>query len=795
MVHFTGSMKLTINEAENLRPTDFALRHQVVGLIAKGQQQLLDPYISIDVDDTLLGRTTTKPKTLKPVWNEDFSMEVRNGQNICLTVFHDAAIPPDEFVANCTIAFEDIVDKKSSDIWVDLEPTGRLHVMVELNGTTSDELPKERIFKEKEGPMHKRRNALKRRVHQVNGHKFMATFFKQPTFCSICKEFIWGIMSPQGYQCQVCTCVVHKRCHQSAVTKCPGLKETVADEDTSLVSGQRFNINVPHRFHEHNYKRFTFCDHCGSMLYGLINQGLRCQVCKLNVHKRCLKNVPNNCGINTKYMAKVLQELGICGDKLGSTTKRKKVMCHDDEGPGSSSSPGTRSSSNKDIDLELMGYSGATSSSSSSMNYDSSACMALHKFNLIKVLGKGSFGKVLLAELKGTDEVYAIKVLKKEAILQEDDVECTMTEKRILALSAKHPFLTSLHSCFQTKDRLFFVMEYVNGGDLMFQIQKTRKFDENRARFYSAEVTLALMFLHRHGIIYRDLKLDNILLDIDGHCKIADFGMCKEGMSPGKTTHTFCGTPDYIAPEILQELDYDTSVDWWALGVLMYEMMAGQPPFEADNEEDLFESILHDDVLYPVWLSKEAVSILKGFMTKSPAKRLGCVKAHGGERAVLIHSFFHDKVDWEALEERKITPPFKPNIKTRTDVSNFDKDFTSEEPTLTPVNPEIVEAINQEEFAGFSFVNEDYGKFEYCPIISSVAGSKRSAAECISQSKSAPEGASSNISGDNNNNNNNNNNNSNIGNNNNSNNNNPIGDVVGGVAGLAVRGADSGEKN
>ncbi len=268
----------------------------------------------------------------------------------------------------------------------------------------------------------------------------------------------------------------------------------------------------------------------------------------------------------------------------------------------------------------------------------------------------------MLAEHKQTGEYFAIKVLKKDVIIQDDDVECTLTERRILALSAKHPYLTALHSSFQTRDRLYFVMEFVNGGDLMFQIQRSRKFDESRARFYSAEVILALIFLHKNGVIYRDLKLDNILLDSQGHCKIADFGMCKEGMFDGRLTSTFCGTPDYIAPEILQELDYGFGVDWWALGVLMYEMMAGQPPFEADNEDDLFESILHDEVLYPIWLTKDAISILKAFMTKNPNRRLGCVAANGGEEAIKKHPFFLNKIDWQALEDRQLKPPFKPKV-------------------------------------------------------------------------------------------------------------------------------------
>lgn len=338
-----------------------------------------------------------------------------------------------------------------------------------------------------------------------------------------------------------------------------------------------------------------------------------------------------------------------------------------------------------------------------SRRHSQSMGMSLDSFRLLSVLGRGHFGKVILSQYKNTGEYFAIKALKKGDIIARDEIESLLSEKRIfeVANTMRHPFLVNLFACFQTEQHVCFVMEYAAGGDLMMHIH-TDVFSEPRSVFYASCVVLGLQYLHENKIIYRDLKLDNLLLDTEGYVKIADFGLCKEGMGFGDRTGTFCGTPEFLAPEVLTETSYTRSVDWWGLGVLIFEMLVGESPFPGDDEEEVFDSIVNDEVRYPRFLSLEAIAIMRRLLRKNPERRLGSSERDAED--VKRQAFFRG-ISWDDLLLRKVKPPFVPTIRSMEDVSNFDEEFTSEKPQLTPPKePRHLSDQEQEYFKDFSYM-------------------------------------------------------------------------------------------
>ena len=233
----------------------------------------------------------------------------------------------------------------------------------------------------------------------------------------------------------------------------------------------------------------------------------------------------------------------------------------------------------------------------------------------------------------------------------------------------------------------------------MIHIQRM-PFSFERALYYAVEVLLALEHLHANDIIYRDLKLDNVLLSRDGHVRLADFGLCKAVDGPGGLTNTFCGTPEFMAPEILRDEDYGLCVDWWAYGVLLYEMFLAESPFHGDDEEDIFDSILEDEIIYPDSLPPALVALLKRLLVKDPTKRLGY---RGDAMEIRRHPFFRD-VDWDAHLQLKVAPPYTPYLTSGMDVTNFDISFTCENPILTPLENTLSD-LDQREFENFSYVS------------------------------------------------------------------------------------------
>ncbi|RPA92650.1 kinase-like protein [Choiromyces venosus 120613-1] len=339
-------------------------------------------------------------------------------------------------------------------------------------------------------------------------------------------------------------------------------------------------------------------------------------------------------------------------------------------------------------------------------------------FEVLRLIGKGTFGQVYQVRKKDTKRIYAMKVLSKKVIVQKKEVAHTLGERNILVRTATtdSPFIVGLKFSFQTPTDLYLVTDYMSGGELFWHLQKEGRFKEDRAKFYIAELILALEHLHNHDIVYRDLKPENILLDANGHIALCDFGLSKANLSANATTNTFCGTTEYLAPEVLlDELGYTKMVDFWSLGVLVFEMCCGWSPFYAEDTQQMYKNIAFGKVRFPRdALSLEGRNFVKGLLNRNPKHRLGATL---DAKELKSHPFFND-VDWNELLRKNVIPPFKPTLSSETDTSNFDPEFTNAPMSQslnaraaalasgniaasTPLSPGM-----QANFRGFTFVDE-----------------------------------------------------------------------------------------
>ena len=300
--------------------------------------------------------------------------------------------------------------------------------------------------------------------------------------------------------------------------------------------------------------------------------------------------------------------------------------------------------------------------------------LSYNDFEPIKLLGTGSFGRVLLVRFKSKDTLYAMKILSKNQIKIKHQEEHTKTE-RDLMVKINNPFIVNIKFAFQDDSKLYIVSDFMQGGDMFYHLHSQKKFEESRAKFYAIELILGLEYLHKNSMIYRDLKPENILMDSKGHLKISDFGLSKILDSPDDKAYTLCGTPQYLAPEILKNKGYDKTVDWWSLGCFLYEMLTGFLPFYIPKGNRINPKVFEEPLRFPPDVNPVAINLISQLITVNPKKRLG----YGEEDAKKIkeHEFFKG-VEWEKYLNKEIEPPFLPEFDNETDLRYFDKMFTDE---------------------------------------------------------------------------------------------------------------------
>ena len=328
--------------------------------------------------------------------------------------------------------------------------------------------------------------------------------------------------------------------------------------------------------------------------------------------------------------------------------------------------------------------------------------LTFHDFEKLKVLGKGSFGEVLLVKLKANNKYYAMKILTKKHVKLRHQEKHTKTE-RDLMVKINCPFIVNIKFAFQDAVNLYIITEFMQGGELFFHLHKEKRFSDEKTKFYVIEIILAIEFLHKNKMIYRDLKPENIMLDSQGHAKITDFGLSKMTNKTKEKAYTICGTPQYLAPEILTDQGYDNSVDWWSLGCVMYEMLTGTAPFRIPKGSYLTADLYRKKVNIPDFVTPDAKDFIKQLLIPNPKRRLGY--GTDGAKKIKEHPYFKD-INWDDAYNQKLTPPFVPELDGETDLKYFDKIFTDEKVEGSKVSeaPSSIAPCN--DFKGFTYVTD-----------------------------------------------------------------------------------------
>jgi serine/threonine protein kinase len=331
-------------------------------------------------------------------------------------------------------------------------------------------------------------------------------------------------------------------------------------------------------------------------------------------------------------------------------------------------------------------------------------------FTKIKLIGKGSYGNVFLVRYNKNNMIYAMKVYKKSDLREKNQENNTKSERNLLT-QINFPFIVEVKFAFQTDSKLFLVQEFIQGGDLFFHIHSGQKFSTQKTKFYLVEIILAIDFLHKNNMIYRDLKPENILIDSKGHIKLTDFGLSKIVTNIEEKSFTICGTLQYIAPEIISGEGYNESVDWWSLGIIMYEMLTGKLPFKFnfDNQEEQNDLNIYDKkIKFPSWIEENAKDLINKLLNKDPEKRIGSGKE--GAENIKKHPFFSD-IDWNKALNKELRPPFIPKIENETDIKYFEKSLV-ESPVFSDSSLQLVynteENEDEDDYDGFTFVATSY---------------------------------------------------------------------------------------